>query len=117
VTLPVHDLECLLIADDLTGACDAAVQFARHGRRTVTLLRFDQPATGVQVLAVSTESRDLEPARIPAMIQGLAERLPARDVYVILWRDLKLLFVIQQTAPKPELRGVAGFSAFHRRYD
>jgi len=55
------DLACLLIADDLTGACDAAVQFALRGFRVTLSLNSACEAgqTGpTDVLAVSTESRD-----------------------------------------------------------
>ena len=59
-------MDCrLLVADDLTGACDAAVHFAMHGLRPADL----QVARATQysrarVLAVTTESRDLPPAEI-----------------------------------------------------
>uniref|UniRef100_Q02C15 Type III effector Hrp-dependent outers n=1 Tax=Solibacter usitatus (strain Ellin6076) TaxID=234267 RepID=Q02C15_SOLUE len=51
-------MECLLIADDLTGACDAAVHFA--GAQVL----IDREAQGSRVVAISTESRDLAPAEI-----------------------------------------------------
>jgi uncharacterized protein YgbK (DUF1537 family) len=52
------DLACLLIADDLTGACDAAVQFALHGLRARVSLDPAGEAGQTDVLAISTESRD-----------------------------------------------------------
>ncbi|MCU1235570.1 MAG: hypothetical protein JWP63_3537 [Candidatus Solibacter sp.] len=53
---------CILIADDLTGACDAGVAFAARGLRTVVPL---VPGTGdAQVIAISTESRDLPSSEI-----------------------------------------------------
>lgn len=51
-------LECLLIADDLTGACDAAVQFTASGQRVVVALEM-AAVSNPDVLAVSTESRGL----------------------------------------------------------
>lgn len=54
------DLECLLIADDLTGACDAAVQFAVRGLRVRVSLDWDGEAGQTDVLAISTESRDAD---------------------------------------------------------
>jgi uncharacterized protein YgbK (DUF1537 family) len=51
------DLACLLIADDLTGACDAAVQFALRGFRSKVSLDPAGDAGQTDVLAVSTESR------------------------------------------------------------
>lgn len=50
---------CLLIADDLTGACDAAVHFAMRGHRTVVSLDPRLDACDADALAVSTESRGL----------------------------------------------------------
>src|SRR5450759_4141790 len=59
-------LVCLLVADDLTGACDAAVHFAARGLRPATVLvARGVGAAGARVLAVSTESRDLPLAEIP----------------------------------------------------
>jgi uncharacterized protein YgbK (DUF1537 family) len=53
-------LDCLLVADDLTGACDAAVQFAVRGLRPVLVrLKPGMDAGDARVVAVSTESRDL----------------------------------------------------------
>jgi uncharacterized protein YgbK (DUF1537 family) len=51
-------LECLLIADDLTGACDAAVHFAASGRATAACLDLDADLTGLDVVALSTDTRD-----------------------------------------------------------
>lgn len=57
---------CLLIADDLTGACDAAVHFAMRGYRTVVSLDPEPEASGADVLAVSTESRGLSREELPS---------------------------------------------------
>jgi len=51
-------LDCFLIADDLTGACDAAVHFGARGYRTRVCLSDPAEAPAASVLAVSTESRD-----------------------------------------------------------
>jgi uncharacterized protein YgbK (DUF1537 family) len=67
-------LECLLIADDLTGACDAAVHFARRGYRTH--VRLDSHGEETSVLAISTESRDLSAAELRQVMNELAQRLP-----------------------------------------
>lgn len=61
-------LECLLIADDLTGACDAAAPFARRGWRTVVPVADGEDA---DVLAVSTDSRDM-PVDLAERMGGLA---------------------------------------------
>src|SRR5579884_3191372 len=48
---------CGIIADDLTGAADAAVAFAVCGPRTRVLLNSDDTA-GAEVFAVVTDTRD-----------------------------------------------------------
>ena len=67
-------IECLLIADDLTGACDAAVHFARRGYPANVHLDSDSEDTGV--LAISAESRHLSAAELRQVMHGLAQRLP-----------------------------------------
>jgi uncharacterized protein YgbK (DUF1537 family) len=70
-------IDCLLVADDLTGACDAAVHFA--GPATVGVAR-GTTAAGARVLALSTESRDLLPAEIRRALAGLAAEFPLDSV-------------------------------------
>ena len=77
-------MDCLLVADDLTGACDAAVHFAMHGLRPVTV----QVARGAQdsrarVLAVTTESRDLPPAEIRQALSAVAANSPVDSAALI----------------------------------
>jgi uncharacterized protein YgbK (DUF1537 family) len=74
-------LECLLIADDLTGACDAAVHFARRGYRTH--VRLDSDGEDVGVLAVTTESRHLSAAELPPVMDRLAQRLPVAQARIL----------------------------------
>jgi uncharacterized protein YgbK (DUF1537 family) len=54
---------CLILADDLTGACDAASPFASRGFQSEVSLVWDSPAwdsrMGTHVLAVNTDSRDI----------------------------------------------------------
>jgi uncharacterized protein YgbK (DUF1537 family) len=70
-------LDCLLVADDLTGACDAAVHFAIRGLRPATVVvARGTPTAGARVLAVSTESRDLPPAEIRRALALRAVELP-----------------------------------------
>ncbi len=80
-------VECLLIADDLTGACDAAVQFTARGRSVAVALEWGAgaPNPGVypgvylevypEVLAVSTESRGLSVEDSRRAIMDMALRL------------------------------------------
>jgi len=69
-------LDCLLIADDLTGACDAAVYFAMRGRRTMVRIAPGAGLAGSTVIAVSTDSRDLEPAAARNAVSAAAASLP-----------------------------------------
>src|SRR5579864_1933075 len=85
---------CLLIADDLTGACDAAVQFAIRGWRAMVSLSADGGGDA-DVLAVSTETREAGagefrprlpffPARIFfKKIDSLLRGHPAEEIRVI----------------------------------
>jgi len=76
------NLECLLIADDLTGACDAAVQFARRGYRTH--VRVDSHGEEeASVLAISAESRHLSAAEIRPVMDSLAQRLPVARARIL----------------------------------
>jgi uncharacterized protein YgbK (DUF1537 family) len=58
-----HDI--LIVADDLTGACDAAVPFASVGS-----------AVAARVYACSTESRDLDEAAMIASMERIARAAP-----------------------------------------
>jgi len=61
----------LIIADDLTGACDAAVHFAARGAATRVCLA---PATsGAGVTALTTETRDAPEQAIVERIRSVAE--------------------------------------------
>lgn len=76
-------LDCLLIADDLTGACDAAAPFAAAGRRATVVLSPGADAPDAHVLAVSTDSRDLAPSEIRAAMANAAARLPVDSARVV----------------------------------
>jgi len=85
----------VIVADDLTGACDSGVAFARSGRTVRVVLdaaSFDfasLPRTGVQgecgVLAFTTETRDLLPQqaeeRIADCVAALRAGLPRAIVF------------------------------------
>jgi hypothetical protein len=76
------NLECLLIADDLTGACDAAVHFARRGYRT--RVRLDSHGEEVSVLAISAESRHVSAEEVRGVMDELARRLPVGRARILL---------------------------------
>jgi len=75
------NLECLLIADDFTGACDAAVHFARRGYRTH--VRLDSHSEEASVLAISADSRHLSAAEFRPLMDDLARRLPVAQARIL----------------------------------
>ena len=76
-------MECLLIADDLTGACDAGVQFSANGRRVLVALDMAAAAPNVDVLAVSTESRGLSLEGGRQAIMAIASRLAETQARIL----------------------------------
>ena len=68
-------LDCFLVADDLTGACDAAVHFAMRGRRTTVPIAPGAELADSTVIAISTDSRDLEPTAARDVISAAAASL------------------------------------------
>jgi uncharacterized protein YgbK (DUF1537 family) len=74
VTGDAENVECILIADDLTGACDTGVQFVRCGlscRVEVNPSRYGTPAR-TDVLAFNTNSRGDTAAQSRRKIEELA---------------------------------------------
>jgi uncharacterized protein YgbK (DUF1537 family) len=77
-------VECLIVADDLTGACDAAVPFASRGLGTVAWLDDAVPVPAeAAVVALSTESRNLGAEAARESIQKLAQRWPATGAHIL----------------------------------
>jgi uncharacterized protein YgbK (DUF1537 family) len=76
-------LTCLLIADDLTGACDAAAPFAARGCATAALLEADGDRRGLDVLAVTTESRALPPAALRGVFERTAAALAGIESRIV----------------------------------
>lgn len=64
-----------LISDDLTGACDAAVKFRNRGAHTLVSLLDVSLGSDNDVIAVSTETRDLSATEIDQRICAVADRL------------------------------------------
>src|SRR5262245_23419881 len=62
-----------ILADDLTGACDTAVQFVREGWRTEVQVRPRQ--THAEVIAVNTSSRALTPAGAATAVRDAVGQL------------------------------------------
>lgn len=71
-------LRLAMLADDLTGACDAAAAFAARGLRTqVGLTQDAAPAPGCEVWSRSSESRDIPAAQLAATLQQHLDHAPA----------------------------------------
>ncbi len=67
-----------ILADDLTGACDAGTLFA--GKSTVPVTVWPDPPTDAPVAVVDTESRDLARADASARVrQAVAATAPSAD--------------------------------------
>ena len=83
-------MDCALIADDLTGACDAAIQFKMRGVRSV--VHFDPDAAGdAGVQAFTTETRDLDASEIESKIRELAARVSGAEPRLIFKKIDSLL--------------------------
>ena len=66
--------ECIVIADDLTGACDTGVQFARFGLSSEVWVGLSgSPDWSSSVVAVNTDSRCAEVATARGKIQHFAD--------------------------------------------
>lgn len=76
-------LECLIIADDLTGACDAAVAFAQRGYRTAVRIAFAGREECADVLSISTDSRDFDTAGIRDAMASAARSTPFASARLI----------------------------------
>jgi len=73
---------CILIADDLTGACDSGLEFARH--RLVTRVGFGKaPAGASEVAVVSTNSRRLQPFESAALMHSVAQSFPSQSNRIV----------------------------------
>lgn len=67
-----------IVADDLTGAMDAAVPFADRGLKTVVLLDRAAPCDeDAAVLSIDTHSRDLSAAAAADAVRGAMQRVSA----------------------------------------
>ena len=73
-----------MIADDLTGACDSGVQFARYGFKAVVARGGKQPAdTGAELIAVSTDSRNDTPGAARRKVIRACRWMRGQGIHVI----------------------------------
>jgi len=68
-------LDCVLIADDLTGACDAAAAFAVAGYRTTACLHPAPDNDFAEILAISTDTRETDPSTAECTVSEAARAL------------------------------------------
>ncbi|SOC07701.1 Uncharacterized protein YgbK [Rhodobacter sp. JA431] len=77
-------MKAVVIADDLTGALDSSVAFAERGFRTICALSLSHFAQAlerdVDVVALSTGSRELPPQRAAARLAKVADLLNAHPL-------------------------------------
>jgi len=80
-----------ILADDLTGACDAAAAFASRGIPTLVSLEPIDPTPGSGVLALSTATRDVAPAVAEAAIEALAQN-PTLSQFPHIFKKIDSVF-------------------------
>ena len=98
-----------LIADDLTGACDAAAPFAKCGIPVKVVLRSEEAVIQRNGLtAISTESRDVEPAAATERVSAACNWL-ARNGVRILYKKIDSVMrghVVEEIAATLETTGL-----------
>ena len=71
----------VVVADDLTGACDTGHGFAARGHRTKVLLDPQADVSAVDVLVVDTDSRYVTPQESIDRVRGVIDSHPASVVF------------------------------------
>lgn len=70
----------VIVADDLTGACDSAVHFAERGAVTEVVLRWwDLPDRKAVVSAMTTETRSISPGEAAARVWTVSQAARRQD--------------------------------------
>ncbi len=80
----------VVIADDLTGANDTGVQFAKQGLKTIVLMRVPGSLSELDedVLVVDTQSRALSPAEAYQKVTETALLFKNRDQFQTLYKKI-----------------------------
>lgn len=72
-------MKILILADDLTGACDAAVKLQQKGYQTEVITTFCQKVfselQGGEIISVNTDTRDLPAAEAAAVVNDIMEKI------------------------------------------
>jgi uncharacterized protein YgbK (DUF1537 family) len=90
LSVPLEVMDIALIADDLTGACDAAVQFKTRGVRSLVHFNPDE-AEDARVQAFTTETRDCAESEAEIKIRELGARISAAQPQLIFKKIDSLL--------------------------
>jgi D-threonate/D-erythronate kinase len=85
---PNHKI--IVIADDLTGANDTGVQFAKQGLKTLVLMRVHGSLSELDedVLVVDTQSRALSPAEAYQKVTEAASLFKNRDPFPTVYKKI-----------------------------
>jgi len=83
-------MDIALIADDLTGACDAAIQFKMRAVRSLVLFEPDA-VQDARVQAFTTETRNLDESEVESKIRELAARISAAQPQMVFKKIDSLL--------------------------
>jgi uncharacterized protein YgbK (DUF1537 family) len=94
----------LIIADDLTGACDSAVAFAARGMCTEVIWRNAKTRDGIDVLACNTASREMSVTEAAHASHNALERYCAPGTKVFKKIDSTL-----RGQPASEIRAIHGW--------
>lgn len=76
-------LACLILADDFTGACDTGLQFVRAGLKTQVVVSGDAKWPDVDVLAMTTESRNCTRREAESRVLAACEALRGAQAQVV----------------------------------
>ncbi len=87
---PATGRKIVVIADDLTGANDTGVQFAKQGLKTIVLMRVEGPLAELEedVLVIDTQSRALPPEEAYRSVSAAALLFKGRDPFGVLYKKI-----------------------------
>ena len=72
----------LVVADDLTGACDTGHAFAASGNRTHVLVTADRPGPDAEVVVINTNGRSMDPKAAASAVRRSIGAIPAERRYL-----------------------------------
>lgn len=116
----------LIISDDFTGALDTGVQFSKRGIPTLVGTRMDvdinRIESGIEVLAIDTESRHLDPREAYDRVAAMAKKAVAAGIeHIYKKTDSTLrgnigseLTALMDTMGGRELMFIPGYPALKR---